>query len=65
MRIKRLIASGVVRQDAVLISSTTPHSRPYHVTIFIITGDILLSPDGWVAANHLAGRVEGTVLSLT
>ena len=30
-----------------------------------ITGDILLSPDGGVAADLLAGRVEGTVLSLT
>ena len=48
-----------------LISSTTPHSRPYLVTKIKITGDILLSPERGVAADLLAGRVEGTVLSLT
>ena len=33
--------------------------------MMIITGDILLSPERGVAADLLAGRVEGTVLSLT
>ena len=58
-------ASGIVREDALLISPTTPHSMMYLSTIIPITGDILLSPEGGVAADLLAGRVEGTVLSLT
>ena len=60
-----IIASGIVREGAVLIIPTTTHSMIYLARIIIITGDILLSPDGGVAADLLAGRVEGTVLSLT
>ena len=54
-----------MRQDALLIIPTTPHSMPYLVFICNITGDIVLSPDGGVAADLLAGRVEGAVLGLT
>ena len=53
-----IFCSGIVREDALLISSFTPDSGD-------ITGDVVLSPDGWVAADLLANRVEGTALSLT
>ena len=69
-KVRTKIATGIVREDAVLISPTTPHSMAYLakiiiITTFYVTGDILLSPEGGVAADLLAGRVEGTVLSLT
>ena len=60
----QVITTGIVREDALLISPITPHSMVYLINTEI-TGDILLSPDCCIAADLLAGRVEGTVLSLT